>query len=248
MQLWQTAASLDLPVFPCLPDKRPACQHGFKDATSDKRHIRDLFLSHPTATLIGVPSGEGCGVDFLDLDTTKHPAETRAWITPRRELLAITRAHRTQSGGVHYLFQHHPGMKNWTAKPAPGIDGRADGGYVVWWPAMGLPANSKPISKWPEPLLRQFTRAHQRDPAKRPPANITDERLERIIRRIVRANEGTRNKLLFWGACRVGEWIKQGTLPQECGEAVLLHAARYLNLPDREAIATIYSAFNITSH
>lgn len=244
--LWQTAAELQLPVFPCLPDKRPACRHGFKDATDDARRIRELFLSHPDATLIGVPSGQWSGVDFLDLDTVKHPAETRSWIDSHRELLSGVHAHRTQSGGVHYLFAHHDGLKNWTARPAPGIDGRADGGFVIWWPAMGYPVNDKPIGKWPESLLRQFVKRH-REPSKRPAPPVTDARLERVIRRLLRATEGTRNDLLFWGSCRVGEWIKQGTLPQEAGEAVLLHAARYLDLPDREAIATIYSAFNTAS-
>lgn len=247
--LWQTAADLRLPVFPCLPDKTPAIPkskggHGFKDATTDTRKIRDMFLAHRGATLIGVATGEFSGIDILDLDPKKHPAEVRAWLGEYRPLLPETRAHRTQSGGVHYIFEHLTGLRMWEGKPTVGIDGRADGGYAIWWPAAGLEANNKPVLRWPAQLVQQFTKP-PRDPAKNKPIpKISEPRLERIVRKVALATEGERNSLLFWGACRVAEWIDSGQVAREVGEAALLCAARHAGLSDVEAIPTILSGFS----
>ncbi len=242
--LWQTAAALNLPVFPCLADKRPACAHGFKDATTDKRKIRDIFLAHPNAALIGVPTGAYSGIDILDLDSAKHPVEVRQWISGNRALIPPTRAHRTQSGGVHYLFEHLDGLKTWGARPSVGIDGRADGGYAVWWPASGLAINDKPIMRWPTALVRQFIKPAAKPISERKAPKISEPRLERLARRVARSPEGQRNDLLFWAACRLAEWIARDEIPREVAEAALLIAARYAGLPDRESIATINSGLS----
>lgn len=245
--LWQTAAEIGLPVFPCLPNKRPACPHGFKDATTDPRKIREMFLAYPASTLIGVPTGERTAFDVLDLDTAKHPTEVCNWLATNRALIPATKAHKTESGGVHYLFSHHQNLRSWTGKPYVGIDGRADGGYVIWWPATGRAANKKPISAWPSELLQQWLSARPIKPLPRCIAKPSEPRLERLLQKVATAANGERNNLLFWASCRIGEWIKLGELPQEAGESALLYAARYVGLPDREAIATIYSAFERTS-
>lgn len=242
--LWETAAALALPVFPCLSNKKPACKHGFKDATTDARQIRDLFLANSAATLIGVPTGAMSGLDVLDLDSTKHPVEVREWVHTNKPLLPATRAHRTQSGGVHYVFEHLSGLKKWEARPAAGIDGRADGGYVVWWPASGLPTNGKPIMRWPSALVQQFTKPAPDITKPKPIPRITLPRLERVIRRIALSPEGERNSVLFWGACRVGEWIHTGEVEREVGEAALLYAARHAGLLDTEAVPTILSGLS----
>ena len=52
--------------------------------------------------------------------------------------LPLTRIHRTGGGGRHYFFKHPgPGIEVTDPKIAPGIDIKADGGYVIWWPACG---------------------------------------------------------------------------------------------------------------
>ena len=62
-----------------------------------------------------------------------------------------TRPHRTRSGGLHLIFGHYDGLKCSAGKIARGVDVRADGGYILWWPAAGLPMLSDaPIAPWPD--------------------------------------------------------------------------------------------------
>ena len=56
-QALHIALNLNLPVFPCRPDKRPYTKNGFKDATIDMTKIKNFWLKFPDA-LIGVPTGK----------------------------------------------------------------------------------------------------------------------------------------------------------------------------------------------
>lgn len=124
------ALSLGLPVFPVGADKHPTCPHGFHDATAEPAAIRRLWGHHP-GSFIGVPTGEASGVDALDVDAPRHPGAAE-WFAARRDRLPPTWAHRTRSGGLHLLFQHAKGLRCWAGRPVAGIDGRGDGGYIVW--------------------------------------------------------------------------------------------------------------------
>jgi hypothetical protein len=42
-------AKLDLPIFPCKPDKSPHTKTGFKAATTDKKQIDRWWDKHPDA-------------------------------------------------------------------------------------------------------------------------------------------------------------------------------------------------------
>jgi len=149
------ALALQLPVFPCFPNKHPACPGGFKDAARDPDRIRALFRRHP-GRLIGVPTGEVSGIDVLDIDSVKHP-EAGDWV--RRFEPIGTRVHQTHSGGRHALFPHEPGLRCQQAYPVEGIDIRADGGYIIWWPAEGFEVLAGPIIRWPQALLAAVRRA-----------------------------------------------------------------------------------------
>jgi hypothetical protein len=47
-----------LPIFPCYPNKRPACANGFKDASTDPGWIAELWAGR-TGLLVAVPTGRG---------------------------------------------------------------------------------------------------------------------------------------------------------------------------------------------
>ena len=118
-------AAHGLPVFPVREDKKPACPHGFKDATCDGKSVKQLFTKYP-ASLIGVPTGALSGLDVLDIDP-RHGGDK--WLAEHGTKIPKTRVHGTRSGGWHYLFKHHDGLKNSAGRVAAGVDIRADGGY-----------------------------------------------------------------------------------------------------------------------
>jgi hypothetical protein len=128
------ALRLGLPAFPCRADKRPACPHGFKDATAEPDKLRELWKRYP-GELVGVPTGEASGLFVVDVDSARHE-EANDWL--EHSHLPATRRHITRSGGCHILFKHRAGLKNTAGKLAKGIDTRGDGGYVIWWPSIGL--------------------------------------------------------------------------------------------------------------
>ena len=57
----------DYCVFPCRPDKRPACPHGFKDASTDPTDVIRLWGEHP-GVLVGVATGAPSQISVLDID------------------------------------------------------------------------------------------------------------------------------------------------------------------------------------
>lgn len=240
--LWEIAASLDLPVFPCKADKTPACAHGFKDAVRLPEEIRTLFASASNADLIGVPTGAISGFDVLDLDVTRH-SEAKAWM--QEQVFPPTRVNQTQSGGYHVFFKHRIGLRNWTARPVVGVDGRGDGGYIIFWPATGGQTNGRDILEWPQPLIDSCKPAVSKPTrqAKAHPEPINHAKLAGVARAIGRAMNGQRNDLLFWGARRVSEWIDAGDISRTVGERFLISAGRSAGLDDVEIEKTIASAF-----
>jgi hypothetical protein len=150
------ALVLGLPAFPCRVDKTPACPHGYCDATADPVTLRELWRRYP-APLAGAPTGEASWLDALDIDAPRHP-ETAEWWMAHRGRLPQSRMHRTRSGGLHLLFRHAAGLRCSVSRIAPGIDVRADGGYVVWWPAAGEPVQCDAApAPWPQWLLDALT-------------------------------------------------------------------------------------------
>jgi hypothetical protein len=108
-----------------------------------------------------VPTGKINDFDVLDIDLRKG-GDT---FEQDRHRLPVTRIHSTPSGGLHLLFRHAPGLRCSSGRIAKGIDVRADGGYVVWWPSQFYPVLCEgPVAEWPAWLLELATAAmHKRD-------------------------------------------------------------------------------------
>jgi hypothetical protein len=111
--------------------KHPRTAHGLKDATTDKKLIREWWKKWPKAN-IGIRTGAESGLVVLDVD----PDHGGARSLQRLEMMAhiglpICPTVLTGGGGQH-RYLSHPGapIKNKTGI-APGLDIRGDGGYVV---------------------------------------------------------------------------------------------------------------------
>jgi hypothetical protein len=163
--------------------------------------------------------------------------------------------HRTRSGGLHLIFGNDDGVKCSVGKIARGVDVRAEGGYIIWWPAAGLPVLSDaPIAPWPEWITARLSRSSnqvQPTPVPRdvrrllhyePPRDLrpTLHRLQGLVRTVIDAREGERNQVLFWAVCRARDMFDHPS-GMETLEA-LRRAALRVGLPAREAERTITSA------
>jgi hypothetical protein len=157
-------ADQGFPVFPCLAGtKSPAIPRdegrGFLDASLDPVEIRRMF-AYPGAALVGVPTGHASGFDVIDIDP-RHGGD--AWADFSR--LPATRAYRTRSGGLHVLFRSTPGLRSSASRIAPGVDVRAEGGYVIAWWVHGCPVVADaPVADPPDWLIE----------AARTPVRVTD--------------------------------------------------------------------------
>jgi hypothetical protein len=252
MGVLSEALALGLPVFPCRntpgnpgTDKHPLTLHGFKDASAEPAAIRAMFGTRRNC-LIGVPTGEASGLDVLDIDPRSGGG---SWYHEHKERLPATRIHRTRSGGLHLLFRHLDGLRNSSGKIAPGVDVRAGGGYIVWWPCAGLGFKDYPPSglpDWPGWLLMVLLEPPRPPRPQRPPAVKNDfsphyvlAAYERELRAVASAANGTRNASLHLAAIKLGTLVAAGALARSDVESALFNAASVTGLPAIETLKTI---------
>lgn len=248
--LIQTARNLarnkGWPVFPCRPDKRPACPHGFKDATRDPAEISRLFRVDGAA-LIGIPTGAASGLDVLDIDI-KHDA-ARAWLAMAEVMLPPTRTYRTMSGGAHLYFRHADGVANTQSKLARGIDSRGTGGYIIYWFAAGFEClDHTPPAPWPAWLLGALLRPPEPAPLPAPGRRYTGKgarpqaMVSRALDRVAGAAEGHRHDALRAAARTIGGLLDAVDLSRDHAAGLLLDAvirAGGRAVDQRNAAATI---------
>jgi P4 family phage/plasmid primase-like protien len=166
------ALARQVPVFPCrrhaetievrgkprtYKPKSPLTEHGFEDASQEEWTIREWFTSYPDC-LWGVPTGSTTGLVAIDYDTEKADETARDWLTGHAEELMATRAHSTLSGGRHYLFRSEARYSSGVCVTLAGvkrigIDIRAEGGYIIWWPLEGLSVAGDMAATLPADLL-----------------------------------------------------------------------------------------------
>ncbi len=140
-------------------------------------------------------------------------------------------------------------MRNSESKIAAGIDTRGDGGYVIWWPATGLPVeHADEAADWPAWLLDALA------PPPRKPWTPTvveggkaDDRyiaaaLRRACERVATAPDGARNSTLNDEAWSVGKFVEEGAIGAQEVADELARAAATAGLGEREIARTLASA------
>jgi hypothetical protein len=126
---------------------------------------------------------------------------------------------------------------------APHVDTKGKGGYIIWWPAEGLPVEhpemghpDNPLAEVPAWLVQALAlaprnRNHGSDlKAKHvshsPLRAILDRRkIEGTIGFAAAAPEGRRDNSTFWAACRLIELVKEGALTEDEAEEWIIAAA-----------------------
>ena len=127
----------DISIFPIAANSKiPLTRKGFKDATTDRRQIKNWAREFPKAN-IGIPTGQASGFIVIDLDRKGSVDGVKAFKALCDRLgieLPDTYKIGTPSGGGQHLYfwtKHASEIRNSAGVLGPGIDSRGEGGYVV---------------------------------------------------------------------------------------------------------------------
>jgi Bifunctional DNA primase/polymerase, N-terminal len=231
-------AERGLPVFFCGRSKRPTMEGGFHNATTNIETLR-LHYEKAGGDLIGVP----CGGKFVVIDPDLQHRAARQWLKANKDRIPVTRTHRTASGGLHFLFKPHSEFRHGVTVN-DNVDTRGDGGYVIWWPAEGLPIyNANVIAEVPDWLIEAMPPAMPREergltivnhatPIGAYLANADADGIRSpeaafagILRTMASSRQGERQSVCFWCANRTFELIRDGGLDHADAVATLVDVA-----------------------
>lgn len=241
------------------PGKHPRTSRGVHEASTDPARIRVWWARWPRAN-IGVATGAASGLIVLDVDLPDGP-DNLAELEERHGSLPATCEQRTGSGGRQLLFAHPGTPVANRAGMVPGIDVRADGGYIVVPPSIHASrgryqwVGRTPPAAAPGWLLALMdrTRVPEHRPAReappgRPPlpaggrgkryatAAMHDE-----LAALAEAVEGTRNAALNRAAFSLGQLVATGLLDHEKVVSELERVAADIGLGQRETERTVAS-------
>jgi hypothetical protein len=239
--------------------KHPWTEHGFNDASTDEATIHTWFELFPNANL-AIATGAPSGLVVVDLDPKHGGFDSALELAKKHGEFPPTPEVATGGGGRHLYFRH-PGKptKSTSSKVAPGVDIRADGGYIVAPPSKHA---SGVVYEWThspdqvafaelptwllEHVLEPAKPRKSPSPARRHHGGLSPDHYTRYvfkheIAELSRAVEGTRNNNLNKAAFRLGQFVGAGLLARNDVEAALLDQAQGLGLSDREAESTVWS-------
>ena len=150
------------PVFPVKRDKTPYTPHGFLDASVDETTIQSWWARFPDAG-VGLVTGSTAGFITIDTDPRHGGQDSLNGLLTEHGPLPPGPKSNTGGGGNHYLFAHPGGTIRNATNILPGIDLRADGGYIVAPPSghpsggtyeWVVPLDSVPLPPPPDWLLK----------------------------------------------------------------------------------------------
>ena len=156
------------PVFPCeVHGKKPLCEHGLKDASTNAETIRVWWTRWPDAN-IGTPTGERIVLDVDAWEGERSLQELEA----RHGKLPVTLTARTGKGRHLYFTPSGTAIRNSTSKLGPHLDIRGEGGYVILPPSVhasgtqyqwAVRTKPVPLPSWVAELLAEPERKQASD-------------------------------------------------------------------------------------
>jgi hypothetical protein len=221
--------------------KHPRIFNGVRGATADMQTI-DRWLAEWPAANWAVATGHPSGIAVIDVDTANGKEGEAALARMLGELglgEPDTFAVRTGSGGRHLYFRWEGGALRSRVNLRPGLDIRADGGYVL------LPGSNhisggvytveraSPLARVPDMLARVIAGPSE---SASPIAGVaTDDLLAGVP-------EGSRDDALFRAACR---WRRELGDNRAAVTLLVLEAARNCTppFPEGDALVKVEQAF-----
>ncbi len=117
-------------MFPCNPKDKSRFVMWKTEATTDREKIIEFWNKYPRA-IPGLMTGVASGFAVVDLDVKNGKNGIEEFERLGLELVDAGAVVRTAGGGLHLYYEHADGVRNSQDKYAPGIDIRAEGGYVI---------------------------------------------------------------------------------------------------------------------
>ena len=251
-------AAMGFSVHPCKPDKKPHLTGWPDEAATDPEKIKRWWKQWPNA-LIGLATGEKSGIWALDIDVKngKNGYESLKELTVQYGSLPATRAHSTPNGGEHFFFSCPKDglpISNSTSRIAEGIDVRGTGGYVILPPSNNYAViYDSPIAEAPEWLI-ELARNKGKGKDKSHVVDVPVVSGEDIpkhhdlfglnpyvqaavtaeIEKLKSTLAGKRNDVLNTTACKLGNFVAGGELPEDLARQLLTEAGEYCGLDEEE--------------
>jgi hypothetical protein len=230
--------------------------HGFYAATRDPARIAAMRATVPGG-MLAIRTGQAADLAVVDIDP-------RNGGTVLPDLMPPTRCVRTGSGGWHLYYRHPGGIlaRNLDKHGHPGIDLKADGGYVVAPPSVhhgtGQPyrrVGDRPVTEMPPPLIALCRPAEPRDAPTTTITPITGGRgisnptalLAAHLDAVAHAGEGSRRTTLYGAARGVARMVTAGALTADDAYHALYDVGVRAQQSHRDIHAAIVGGFRAES-
>ena len=234
-------------IFPCkVNEKKPIIAGGFKNASSDPDQIKTWWENHPDAN-IGLVTGKDANLVVIDVDVKDNAGGIKSLKQLENNYGQFdTLMVHSPSGGIHYYFEYPQGNYDIrsTTGLRPGIDVRANGGYIIAPGSTvdGIPYQfddkDKEIAELPDELLKILITKSIK------PKSISRNQVYHASQQnsLIGIKKGYRDVTIYKHSCV----LRKNDVPYDVAESQVLTIAHNCTppFPENEAIKCLRSAFS----
>lgn len=240
--------------------------HGFYAATLDVDIFDSWCDEHPDLHMIAMPTGRKTGLFVMEYDPKNGGKDSYDRLIADHGVIQ-TETNQSPSGGLHHVFLMPDfNFGNIHGKLWPGIDIKGTGGYALMPPSEtdkgsysvvdGM--DPQPAPQWLLDKIFEYQSANRWDDEAHilkiqesrdyDPDSITPEQAEHVQKtieywqdRIIRAEHGEQNILIYTGARVLFSLVFHGLLTQDDAQAALEEACERGNHPQHRSLLAIQS-------